>query len=134
MQSPDQRSFGISCSSAAATAMSRAQALRHASVPGVRLTVICRDTIRPIRACCPAISPGITVRRGHIDLSRLARFAGARLFRDEALGLDRDAARCCAASTAGAYDYLSINIGSYRRWRVAEAAEHAVPVNRSTAS
>ena len=50
---------------------------------------------RPIRACCRAMSPGIIrFEECHIDLGRLARFAGARLIRDEAIGLDR-ARRAC---------------------------------------
>jgi selenide,water dikinase len=66
----------------------------------------------------------------HIDLRRLAEFAGARYFRDEVVGIDRARARCSAASRPPLpYDLLSINIGSTPQLaRVAGAAEHAVPV------
>ena len=44
------------------------------------------------------MSPGITrFEECHIDLGRLARFAGARLIHDEAIGLDRDRALSCSA-------------------------------------
>ena len=100
-------------------------------VPGVRLTVICRDTHTPYSGMLPGYIAGhYSYDEVHIDLSRLARFAGARLFRDEALGLDRDAGKVlCRNRPPVPYDYLSINIGSTPQMSgVAGAAEHAVPV------
>ncbi len=66
----------------------------------------------------------------HIDLRRLANFAGARFYRDEVIGLDREARKVlCANRPPVSYDLLSINIGSTPRMdNVAGAAEFAVPV------
>jgi selenide,water dikinase len=100
-------------------------------VPGVRLTVICRDTHTPYSGMLPGYIAGhYSYDEVHIDLSRLARFAGARFFRDEALGLDRAAGKVlCRNRPPLPYDYLSINIGSTPQMsHVAGAAEHAVPV------
>ncbi len=108
--------------------------LRHFGMhplPGVRLTMICRDTHTPYSGMLPGYIAGhYSYDEVHIDLSRLARFAGARFFRDEALGLDRDAGKVlCRNRPPVAYDYLSINIGSTPQMsNVAGAAEHAVPV------
>ena len=100
-------------------------------VPGVRLSVICRDTHTPYSGMLPGYIAGhYSYDEVHIDLSRLARFAGARLFRDEALGLDRDAGEVlCRNRPPVPYDALSINIGSTPQMsNVAGAAEHAMPV------
>src|SRR5206468_6840561 len=66
----------------------------------------------------------------HIDLGRLARFAGARLIRDEAIGIARaDCTLLCDAHPPIRYDVLSIDIGSAPRSDdVPGAAEHAVAV------
>jgi selenide,water dikinase len=100
-------------------------------VPGVRLTVICRDTHTPYSGMLPGYIAGhYAYDEVHIDLSRLARFAGARFFRDEALGLERNANKVlCRNRPPVPYDYLSINIGATPQMsNVAGAAEHAVPV------
>jgi selenide,water dikinase len=49
----------------------------------------------------------------HIDLGPLARFAGARLYRDEVIGLDLDNHTIrCRNRPEVPYDMISINIGS----------------------
>lgn len=99
--------------------------------PGVRLTVICRDTHTPYSGMLPGYIAGhYSYDEVHIDLAKLARFAGARFFRDEALGLDRDAGKVlCRNRPPVPYDTLSINIGSTPQMgNVPGAAEHAVPV------
>jgi selenide,water dikinase len=100
-------------------------------LPGVRLTVICTDTDTPYSGMLPGYIAGhYDFDAVHIDLRRLAEFAGARYFRDEVVGIDRSARRCCAVHAAALpYDLLSINIGSTPQLaRVPGAAEHAVPV------
>lgn len=100
-------------------------------VPGVRLTLICRDTHTPYSGMLPGYIAGhYSYDDVHIDLSRLAQFAGARFYRDEASGLDLAENRVlCKTRPAVPYDYLSINIGSAPGMtQVNGAHEHAVPV------
>lgn len=100
-------------------------------VPGLRLTVICTDTDTPYSGMLPGYIAGhYAFDEVHIDLRRLAEFAGARYFRDEVTGIDRGARKVlCRTRPPVPYDVLSINIGSTPQLaRVAGAAEHAVPV------
>ncbi|HRD90870.1 MAG TPA: FAD-dependent oxidoreductase, partial [Accumulibacter sp.] len=99
--------------------------------PGVRLTVICTDTHTPYSGMLPGYIAGhYRFDEVHIDLRRLAEFAGARYFRDEVTGLDRAQRKVlCRSRPPVAYDRLSINIGSMPAVdRVEGAAEHAIPV------
>lgn len=100
-------------------------------VPGVRLTLICRDTHTPYSGMLPGYVAGhYSYDDVHIDLSRLAEYAGARFYRDEAIGIDRNNKRIlCRNRPNVPYDILSINIGSSPRVSEVEGAEeHAVPV------
>ncbi|TVQ34844.1 MAG: hypothetical protein EA370_10020 [Wenzhouxiangella sp.] len=100
-------------------------------IPGVRLTLICRDTHTPYSGMLPGYIAGhYGYDDVHIDLSRLAEFAGARFYHDEAAGLDRAARQVlCKSRPPVPYDHLSINIGSTPQVRrVPGAAEHALPV------
>ena len=99
--------------------------------PGVRLTLICTDVDTPYSGMLPGYIAGhYSFDQVHIDLGRLAAFAGARLYRDEVIGLDRAAGRVlCRHRPAVPYDFASINIGSTPQVaRVNGAEAHAVPV------
>ncbi|WP_280550178.1 MULTISPECIES: selenide, water dikinase SelD [unclassified Halomonas] len=99
--------------------------------PGVRLTLICRDTHTPYSGMLPGYVAGhYTYDEVHIDLRRLAEYAGARFFSDETIGIDHDERKVlCRSRPPVPYDWMSINIGSTPRVEaVSGAAEHAVPV------
>jgi selenide,water dikinase len=98
---------------------------------GVRLTLIARDLETPYSGMLPGYVAGVyRFEECHIDLVRLARFAGARLIHDEAIGLDRAARRViCRDHPAIRYDLVSLDIGSTPRLDdVPGAAEHTVSV------
>ena len=62
--------------------------------PGVRLTVIARDTFTPYSGMIPGYIAGHYAHEEcHIDLGPLCRFAGARLIHAEASGIDPEAKR-----------------------------------------
>jgi selenide,water dikinase len=99
-------------------------------LPGVRLTLICRDTHTPYSGMLPAYIAGhYTHEQVHIDLRTLAQAAGARFFKAEVTGLDRGAQRVlCQGRPPVAYDWLSINIGATPGFGAAGASAHALPV------
>jgi selenide, water dikinase len=100
-------------------------------VRGVRVTLIARDVETPYSGMLPGWVAGhYRFEECHIDLGRLARFAGARLIRDEAVGIDRDR-RCvfCGAHPPIRWDLISLDIGSTPRADdVPGAVEHALSV------
>src|ERR1700731_5208248 len=82
--------------------------------PGVRLTLITRDIETPYSGMLPGYVAGLySFAECHIDLLRLARFAGARLIHDEAIGLDRARRQMlCRGHPPIRYDLVSLDIGS----------------------
>ena len=100
-------------------------------LPGARLTLICTDTDTPYSGMLPGYIAGhYTCDDAHIDVRRLAEFAGARYYRDEVVGIDRAARKViCRTRPPVAYDALSINIGSTPSLGDVPGADaHAVPV------
>ena len=100
-------------------------------VPGVRLTLICTDVHTPYSGMLPGYIAGhYDYDQVHIDLARLAGFAGARLYRDAVVGIDRAAGKVlCRNRPPVPYDLASINIGSTPQVGVVPGAlAHAVPV------
>jgi selenide,water dikinase len=104
-------------------------------LPGVRLTLICTDVHTPYSGMLPGYVAGhYDYDAVHIDLSRLAMFAGARLYRDEVVGLDRaQRTVLCRNRPPVPYDVLSINVGSTPQLGgVPGAAQNAVAVKPIT--
>lgn len=99
-------------------------------LPGVRLTLVSRDAHSPYSGMLPGFVAGhYTHEQVHIDLVRLARYAGARFIQAEAVSLNRERRDLLLADqTRLGYDRLSINIGSTPQLKVPGASEHAVPV------
>ncbi len=100
-------------------------------MPGVRLTVICRDRHTPYSGMLPGLVAGhYTFDEAHIDLGPLCRFAGARFFHDEAVGLDlTNRLIHCRIHPPVGYDVLSLDIGSTPRTSdVPGATGNVVPV------
>lgn len=87
-------------------------------LPGVQLTLIARDVSTPYSGMLPGhIAGHYTKDECHIDLCKLARFAGARLIHSAACGLDLSGRRvvCEDGRPPVAYDVLSVDIGSAPR-------------------
>ena len=100
-------------------------------VPGVRLTLIGRDMLTPYSGMLPGLLAGhYSLAQSHIDLQRLARFAGARFYRQEVTGLDLEHNRVhCGARPPVPFDLLSIDIGSTPRVDHIPGAEcFAIPI------
>jgi selenide, water dikinase len=103
----------------------------RAPAAGVRVTLIARDLATPYSGMLPGYVAGFyRFEECHIDLVRLARFAGARLIHDEAIGLDRSARHIlCRSHPPIRYDLVSLDIGSTPRLdAVPGAAEYTTPV------
>ncbi len=99
-------------------------------IPGVRVTIIARDLHAPYSGMLPGLIAGLYgFDDVHVDLGPLARFAGARLFHGEAVGLDLERRTVlCRKRPPVPYDVLSIDVGIAPRLDVDGATEHAVPV------
>ncbi|MBQ0921689.1 selenide, water dikinase SelD [Hydrogenophaga aromaticivorans] len=99
--------------------------------PGLRITLICTDIDTPYSGMLPGyISGHYSFDDVHIDLGRLAAFAGARFIHGEVTGLDRANQRVLLrARPSVPYDLLSINTGSTPKVRQVDGAlANTVPV------
>jgi selenide, water dikinase len=102
-----------------------------APLPGARFTLITREVHSPYSGMLPGLIAGhYRFDDAHIDTGPLARFAGARLYQDEVIGLDLANRRViCRQRPAVSYDLLSINTGSTpNTTQIPGASEHAIPV------
>jgi selenide,water dikinase len=100
-------------------------------IPGVRFTLITREVHTPYSGMLPGFIAGnYSFDEAHIDTGPLARFAQARLFQDEVIGIDAaNRIVICKDRPPVAYDLLSLNLGSTPNTSsVPGASEHAIPV------
>ena len=104
-------------------------------LPGVRLTLICTDMDTPYSGMLPGYIAGhYGFDEVHIDLGRLAAFAGARMIHGEVTGLKRNTDGSggqvlVRGRPAIPYDWVSINTGSTPQVQQVQGAEqNAVPV------
>ena len=81
--------------------------------PGVRLTIVAREPHSPYSGMLPGLVAGVYAWDDiHIDLARLAAFAGARFIAAEATGLDLGGRQITFdARPPLRYDVLAINTG-----------------------
>ena len=80
-------------------------------IPGIRLTLIARELHTPYSGMLPGYVAGdYSWDDIHIDLARLATFAGARFIEGEVIGLELDEQRVLVRDRPKIrYDVLSIN-------------------------
>ena len=99
--------------------------------PGVRLTLIAKELAAPYSGMLPGFVAGhYSLDECHIDLVRLAQFAGARVIHGAMCGIDRANKRVLIEGRPPlSYDFLSIDVGITPLLEpIAGAADHALAV------
>jgi len=99
--------------------------------PAIRLTVIARDLHAPYSGMLPGHIAGHYSHNDiHVNVSAIARFAGAKVYHDEAVGLDLENRRVrCKDRPDVPFDLVSVNVGSRPTSAgIPGAAEFAIPV------
>ena len=98
-------------------------------LPNIDLTLISDVEQTPYSGMLPGHVAGIySYKETHIDLVRLAQFAGAKFIGDRAIRIDTENNRVVCESQQVEYDYLSLDIGSTPQTiDVAGAKEHVIP-------
>ncbi len=98
------------------------------SLPGVRLTLLTEASDTAYSGMLPGHVAGFYSREEcHIDLRRLAQFAGAQLYLDRAVGLDLVQNRViCENRPPVGFDLLSIDIGSTPKLPSIEGDGHGI--------
>ena len=83
-------------------------------LPGVRITLVCREPHTPYSGMLPGYVAGhYQYDETHIDLGRLARFANSRFFHSTVTGLDlQNKLVLCDNRPPVSYDVVSLNTGS----------------------
>ncbi len=100
-------------------------------LPGLRLTLVTRELHTPYSGMLPGYVAGhYDYDDCHIDLRRLARFAGARLYHSPVDAIDlSDKQVFCRHRPPVRFDLLSLNIGSRpQTFDIPGAPEHALAV------
>ena len=100
-------------------------------LPGVRLTLVCRDAHTPYSGMLPGYVAGhYQFDEAHIDLGALARFSNARFYHSTVTGLNLEEKHVvCDNRPPVQFDVLSINTGSSPNTSLVPGAyENVIPV------
>ncbi|WP_319421983.1 FAD-dependent oxidoreductase [Pleurocapsa sp. FMAR1] len=98
-------------------------------LPDIDLTLISDVKKTPYSGMLPGHVAGFySYDQTHIDLGRLAKFAGAKLIIDRAIGLDVDNHKVICEDHQLKFDYLSLDIGSTPQTiTIPGAKDYAIP-------
>ena len=98
-------------------------------VPSVDLTLVTDVKQTPYSGMLPGHVAGFySYEETHINLEHLAKFAGAKLIIDRAVGLDTNKNQIICEQQSIKFDYLSLDIGSTpQAINVPGASEYAIP-------
>ncbi len=105
--------------------------LGMAPMPGVRVTVISREGNAPYSGMLPGLIAGhYSFEQAHLDVRKLAGFAGAQFYHAAVTGLDlENRVVHCEGRPPVRFDVVSINTGSTPEMdAVTGAREQAIPV------